>query len=402
MLTNSMSWVGRSTAAMGIGLLIAASAHAQELPSAPLSLAGGRVTLGTDISLSASPQNDAGAYFNYTDYSHSTTRLLRIGVTTDIHLTDRVSFLGEVRSENGDRIRPYAFYLRVRPWKDRAIDIQAGRIPPTFGAFSRRTYADGNLLIGYPLAYQYLTSLRADAVPADADQLLKMRARGWRPSYTIGSRAIGTGMPLVSAFRWGTGAEVRIGSERLMMSAAVTNGTISNPDGSDNSGKQISGRLQWQPRVGLVLGASSAEGPYLADTVRKLLGGPGSSSQRAFGFDAEYSRDHWLVRTEGVWNRWQMPTLSTPLKATGAFVEGSYKVLPGLFVAARLDQLTFNRISATSQTRTWDAPVIRFEAGLGYYIQRNLLAKVTAQQNRRDGGLIRRRNQVAVQLQFWL
>ena len=208
-------------------------------------------------------------------------------MTTDIHLTDRVSFLGEVRSENGDGIRPYAFYVRVRPWKDRAIDIQAGRIPPTFGAFSRRTYAGGNLLIGYPLAYQYLTSLRADAVPADADQLLRMRARGWRPSFSIGSRAISTGMPLVSAFRWNTGAEVRIGSERLMMSAAVTNGTISNPDVDNDGGKQVSGRLQWQPLAGLVLGASSAEGPYLADTVRKLLGGQGSSSQRAFGFDAE-------------------------------------------------------------------------------------------------------------------
>src|SRR6202022_1714603 len=156
MLTDSMSWGGRGTAALGIGLVIAASAHAQELPSAPLSLAGGRVTVGTDMSLSASPQNDESAYFNYTDYAHSTTRLWRVGVTTDGHLTDRVSFLGEVRSENGDGIRPYAFYVRVRPWKDRAIDIQAGRIPPTFGAFSRRTYAGGNLLIGYPLAYQYL------------------------------------------------------------------------------------------------------------------------------------------------------------------------------------------------------------------------------------------------------
>ena len=41
----------------------------------------------------------------------------------------------------------------------------------TFGAFARRTYANDNPLIGYPLAYQYLTSLRPDAVPATADAL---------------------------------------------------------------------------------------------------------------------------------------------------------------------------------------------------------------------------------------
>ena len=77
--------------------------------------------------------------------------------------------------------------MRVRPWRDRPIDIQAGRIPPTFGAFARRDYGAGNPLIGYPLAYQYLTAVRPDALPASTDDVLRMRARGWRPSYPIGS-----------------------------------------------------------------------------------------------------------------------------------------------------------------------------------------------------------------------
>jgi hypothetical protein len=359
--------------------------------------------VGTDVSVSASTENDVSAWFNYTDYEHNTMRLMRIGVTTDIRVTDRVSFLGEVRSENGERIRPYAVYLRVHPWKNRPIDIQAGRIPPSFGAFSRRAYANGNPLIGYPLAYQYLTSMRADAVPATVDELLRMRARGWRPSYSVGSQAQETGMPLITAFRWDTGVQVRAGSGRFITTAAVTNGTISDPHSKDNNGgKQISGRVQWEPVVGLVLGASGARGPYLADSVRNLLPRPSSSGQRAVGFDAEYSRDHWLVRTEGIWNRWQTPTLATPMDAESAFVEGSYKVFPGLFVAARADRLTFNRVTGSTQTRTWDAPITRFEAGVGYYIRRNLLGRVTSQHNSRDGGLIRKRNQFTVQLQFWL
>jgi hypothetical protein len=383
-------------------LAVAAGAQAQELPSGPVTLADGRVTLGTDISLSASTKNDESAWFNYTDYEHSTLRLMRIDVTTDIRVTDRVSFLGEVRSENGQRIRPYALFVRVHPWKDRPIDIQGGRIPPTFGAFSRREYANGNPLIGYPLAYQYLNSMRADAVPASVDEQLRMRARGWRPSYSIGSQAVQTGIPLVTAFHWPTGVQVRVGSDRLMASAAVTRGTVSDPETKDHSGKQISGRVQWEPVTGLVLGGSGARGPYLADSVQTLLGQPHSSTERAVGFDAEYSRDHWLVRTEGVWNRWQVPTLPVPLDAKSAFVEGTYKVFPGMFVAARADRLTFNRITGSTGTRTWEAPVTRFEAGLGYYIQRNLLGKVTSQYNSRDGGLIRKRNQFTVQLEFWL
>ena len=43
-----------------------------------------------------------------------------------------------------------------------------GRVPATFGAFSRNTYGTDNLLIGTPLAYQYLTSLRPDSLPDDA------------------------------------------------------------------------------------------------------------------------------------------------------------------------------------------------------------------------------------------
>jgi hypothetical protein len=291
----------------------------------------------------------------------------------------------------------------VRPWKNRAVDIEAGRIPPTFGAFSRRAYANGNPLIGYPLAYQYLTSLRPDAVPADVDELLRMRARGWRPSYRLGAQSIATGMPLITAFRWDTGVQVHGAARRLSASAAITNGTVSDPRSKDNNGgKQIAARVQWEPTIGLVLGASGARGPYLADSVRNLLPRTDSSTEQAFGFDGEYSRDHWLVRGEGVWNHWDVPTLAVPLNASSAFVEGTYKIRPGLFVAARADTLAFNKVAGTSQMRTWDAPVRRVEAGIGAYIRRNLLARGTYQHNWRDGGLIRNRKQVSVQLQFWL
>src|SRR5688572_12902304 len=111
-------------------------AMAQALPSEPIVLAGGRVTISGDVSASVAPA-DPG-FYNNTDYEHSALRMLRLDVSTMVKVGDHVALLGEVRAENVDALRPYALYVRVRPWKDRRFDIQAGRVPPTFGAFARQ------------------------------------------------------------------------------------------------------------------------------------------------------------------------------------------------------------------------------------------------------------------------
>ncbi len=198
---------------------------------------------------------------------------------------------------------------------------------------------------------------------------------------------------------------MRAGPEQVNVSVALTNGTLSDPHTRDNNGgKQISGRVQWQPTAAFTLGGSAAYGSYLADaalanSTLQLVGG---SSQQALGIDTEYSRDHWVVRSEVIWNRWQVPTLTQTLDSASAFVEGRYKFLPGLFAAARLDRLSFSRLSTPAQNRTWDAPVSRIEAGVGYYLRSNFLAKGAYQHNWRDGGQVRRRDLLAAQLHFWL
>ena len=73
--------------------------------------------------------------------------------------------LGEVRAENRERItRPRCISAGVRE-SEHDFDIQIGRVPPVIGAFARHAYGRDNLVIGFPLAYQYLTSLRPDAQP---------------------------------------------------------------------------------------------------------------------------------------------------------------------------------------------------------------------------------------------
>ena len=181
------------TAALAACLLVPLPALAQSLPAGPVSAFDGRLGVGADV-VATFGAHDDDAYFNFTDYEHNTLRMFRVALSAAWRPVSRIAVVGEIRSEDLDVVRPYAAYVRVRPWINHAFDVQVGRIPPTFGAFGRRGYqGNDNPLIGYPLAYQYLTSLRPDAAPATVADLLVMRGRGWRASFPIGSQEPGTG-----------------------------------------------------------------------------------------------------------------------------------------------------------------------------------------------------------------
>jgi hypothetical protein len=388
-------------------------AAAQTLPSEPIVLANGRVTVSGD--LSAGYGSDDPGFFNYTDYEHSTLRLFRVDLTAAVKAGPHFTLLGEVRSENLQQVRPYALYLRIRPWTTRDFDIQVGRVPPTFGAFARRTYANDNPLIGYPLAYQYLTTLRPDALPTSADELLRKRSVGWLVRYSLGDPAFDHGVPLVSAFRWDTGVQAHTTVGILSATASVTAGTVSNPLFSDdNQGRQWAGRIELRPALGLILGTSLARGPFVSEAAaRAALGGATDAEfmQTAWGGDAEYSRDHYLLRFETIVSRWQIPVvpapapqlaLQSPLGALSTSAEGRYKLKPDLYIAARYDHLGFSDETSATATLPWDAPVTRIEVAAGYSIQRNLLLKVAVQHNQRDGGVLQQvAHMFAAQLVFW-
>jgi hypothetical protein len=379
---------------------------AQSLPTGPVSAFDGRVSVGAEITATVGESDDT-AFFNYTDYEHNALRMFRVALSAAWRPVERLALVGEVRSEDLDSVRPYAAYVRVRPWPSVPFDVQAGRIPPAFGSYGRRTYTLDNPLIGYPLAHQYLTSLRPDAIPAQVDDLLEMRGRGWRVSYPVGATGEGPGIPILSAFRWDTGVQARWRGKRFETTAALTTGTLSDPRvGDNNGGKQVSGRFAVLPAAGLIIGASAARGAWLGSDVTSLLvGGAEGYSQSAFGADFEYSRDYWVVRSEIIWSRWNMPFAATgreeDLDALAAWIEGRYRITPRIFLAARADRLGFSTITQDGQAISWDAPVTRYEANVGYYFQRNLLGRLAVQHNDRDGGRVLSRTYVSGQLAYW-
>jgi hypothetical protein len=392
-------------ASAAVSLLVLGASHA--LAGDPLSFWGGRLRLGGEVSGTIAPEDEG--YFNYNDYETSTLRLFRVDVVAEARLLPSVSLLFDGRMDNLAQPRVYALYLRVRPWQGRDLDLQAGMVPPVFGSFPRRRYALDNPLPSLPLAFQYLTTVREDALPANAEELVAQRGRGWQVSYPIGNTTAGTGRPLVNAERWDVGVQARLGVRPFSLAVGVTQGTLSHPEVSDqNSGKQVSARFAWTPGPGLVAGVSAASGDFVADTARTALpdGGFGTYPQQALGLDLECSAGHLILRGEAVFSRWRLPAVDAtliedPLDALGLFAEARYKLRPGLYAASRVERLTMAEIASGFGPRGWDAPVTRVELGAGWSPARHVLLKASWQHNWRDGGRVRENDLVAAQVLLW-
>jgi hypothetical protein len=396
-----------AVAAVVASISLGGIAHAQYWPDRPVTFAGGRVLLAGDAS--GTFGSDDPGWFTYTDYETESLRRVRAGVTIEARPSRRLSFLAEIRAETGAGVVPYAWYMRVSPLENDVLDIQAGRIPPVFGTYARRSYPQDNPLIGDPLGYQYLTSARPDAVPANANQLLAMRGHGWLVRYPVGSAAAEPGVPVVAAGRWDTGVEVRVGTPRLEGAVAYTVGTLSYPlVRDDNHGRQLAGRVVWRPVPAFAIGASAAQGAFISHDV--LTAGADIPDerydQRAVGIDGEASWGRWLLRGEIVTNSWRLPPLdqpriTDPLGAVTGYLEAKIRMGPRLYVAARGDQLRFSTIQGTAGAATWDANVARVEVGVGYRLRRGLLVKASMMNNWRDGGRIRQSRLAAAQALFW-
>jgi hypothetical protein len=402
-----ISPLGAAALAAGLWMSSADAAVAQHWPTEPVAIAGGRVLIGGDAS--ATYGSEDPGWFTYTDYETSAIRRVRAGVTVEARATDRLAFLTEVRAQTGAGVFPYAWYVRFSPFASRRLDIQAGRIPPVFGSFARRAYPQDNPLIGDPLLYQYLTTVRPDAVPATADDLLRMRGRGWKVRYPVGEPYAESGVPIIAAGRWDTGVQARLGARTLEFAAAYTVGSLSHPlVKNDNRGGQIAGRLAWRPVPAFSIGLSAARGDFISDAVLDAPAGvpSGTYDQRAIGIDAETSWGRWLLRGEYIANAWRLPAIGTPqitdpLESRAWYVEAKVRLHPRFYVAARGDRSSFSTIRGSASVTTWDADVSRIEAGVGYTIHRGLIAKASVMDNWRDGGNIRRSRLGAVQLLFW-
>ncbi len=379
-------------------------------------LVDGRLLVGGDVS--ATLGSDDTGFFNHTDYDISLLRLAVVQIDAEWRLGGRASLVGELRSENDHGVRGALWFLRVRPVARLPLALEVGRVPHVFGQATNRRYGHDNPVIGLPLAYQYLTSLRTDAVPATADDLLRVRGRGWLLTYPsgVGVRSPSAGLPLFAVSRNDTGVKASWNpGGNVEVQAALTMGSLSRPlVTDDNEARQVSARVVTRPSPGLVVGVSAARGAYLSDVARDAVAvvrqeAPREWYQEVVGADLEWSRGHWVTRIEALASRWDTPQLGAPrltprVETRSAMAEARYRIHARAWIAGRAEHLWFSRITGTlfgGAPTPWDAPVTRLEGGGGVFLTRQLVFKATYQHDWRDAGRTRSPHLAAVQLACW-
>ena len=385
------------------------SVAAQDGPAEPRA-SSPWLRIGGEASAQWAPE-DYG-FFNDTSYEHNALRLLRLGLSAAVRPDAPVSLLAEVRSENADEPRFYALLVRFRPTRRWPIDLQAGLVPPVFGAYPGQRYARSGPFLATPIAYQYLTTLRADSAPGNATDLLRVRGSGWLLRHPLGSSTLAAGLPLIDAQQNDAGLEARYRGDAVEAAIAWTHGSLCRPRAGlrdDNDGAQISSRVAWRPHPGLVIGASQARGEWLERNVQRLLRpyGTGPGRQTVWGADAEASAGYWLARAEVVWSGWSgLPVgpgeAERVVRARALTLETRFRIRAGVTAGLRGEHLGFDRVQATEGALTsWDAPVTRLEGGVSYSPVRHLLVKAGYQRNWRDAGRVRRSGLLGVQVLAW-
>ncbi|MFC1608056.1 hypothetical protein ACFL47_08805 [Candidatus Latescibacterota bacterium] len=305
---------------------------------------------------------------------------LRATVFMESWIDDDVGFFLEFLWDSGDpptggstKPRVNGAYAVISPFETDALNFKFGLIPSVFGTWAPRTYADKNPLIGVPLMQHYFVSHSGNHLFATTDEM--------RDSLDDESDDF---MSVAYDACWPYGVEAFGFFSKYEYALAVTKDTMSNPMSFGNDGAQVMGRFGVRPLIGMRLGISAEYGSYLREGSTGLPDGTSleSVAQKAVGFDIHYSRAHTNIFSEVVLNWWENPNLNKDMGCTVWYVEAKQKLMPGFYAAIRFDQMLFNEFTDSGgKSFNWDNDVTRIEAGLGYHLSRNTLAKVVWQHN---------------------
>ncbi len=301
-------------------------------------------------------------------------------------VSDHLDIFTEALWNEDVGVVPFGAYATFHPSPVKDVNVEAGLIPWPIGDWAPRSTSDKNPLIGFPLMYQYHTSLRQDIIPPTADDLLSQAGEG-EEGVNYGAGNDYSGMPIVYDQWWDFGA-VLLGSARpFEYSIGFVNGSPGFPSpGEDHTpGKSLLGRVGLAPMPGLRFGVSGSYGPYLnEESVKSSLptGTDAGDFNQILGMaDFEYSIGHADFHAEGFMNTWETPTVGD-LKVHGGYAELKYALPAGFFVAGRYNIMRFSDVKdSTGASLSWDSDVDRLEVGGGYRLSKGVTAKAVYQLN---------------------
>jgi len=305
----------------------------------------------------------------------------RLTLFLDGQLGPKIYLFAQARLDRGfdpadasAQVRLDEYALRVTPWDDGRLNIQAGKFATVVGKWTSRHDSWDNPFITAPLPYENLTSIW-DMVAADSpttllewydsEKYLRLPIV-WGPSYTTGLAVSG-----------------RLGE--FDYAAEVKNAPLSSRPQAwdlgevDFSHPTFSGRLGWKPNPAWDVGFSASTGSYLLPEASGMLPsgkGLGDYRQVTLAQDISYAWHHWQIWAEVFENRFEIPLVGNA-DAAAYFIEAKYKFTPQFFGAVRWNQEVFNCFPYEDGSRIpWSYNSWRVDAALTYRFTTHIQAKL--------------------------
>ena len=280
----------------------------------------------------------------------------------------------------GARLEQY--WIRFTVPESTLFNLELGKFAAPVGNFIPRSSARKNPLATWPLMYdQPTTFMKKVDTPAavlnrrDVPDRKDWRVPIYREIYGVGGMVFGTWQDLTVSF-----AVMNIAPGDWVFQWPLHAGDFHDPNYYLHLGYAVS--ASW------TVGASVSRGPYDRDDAGGLPAGKDSGDfpQTLAGVDVKYAIGDVEVYAEAFWTRFKAPRIDD-LDLWSWYVEGKYKILPGLFGAVRIAQMAFGEIDdAAGVSHQWDRNLVRVEFGGGYFFTPNLFTKAMMQLNYTMGG----------------
>jgi len=270
-------------------------------------------------------------------------------------------------SEADGDVRFDTLFLRYRPTGDNTLNFQLGKSPTVVGNWVPE-FADNPFLLA-PLPYASITGAGTQEVFQLSGQEIENRANA--PGATIHTEKTDW-----SALIWGpaysNGGSIFGSSNGFDYAFEIKNTSIgSAPDEwdfgeGDFSDPLLAGRIGYRPNAAWAYGLSLSHGPYLdADAILAPGIDRGDLDQTLAVADVRWSRRNLIISGEAFFAEYDR--VEENLQVFSYYIQGRYKLGPGMWLAGRFGQTLSNEVAVPSGgVAPWSPDLLRGELAFGW------------------------------------
>lgn len=308
--------------------------------------------------------------------------LPRLTVFLDAQFGAHTYFFTQARADRGfdagdegPRRRFDEYALRLTPWRDGRVSIQAGKFATIVGNWVNRHGSWENPFVNAPLPYENLTGLWDTEPVRSVNQLLQWShvRSGLAPALLANEKRLR--VPVLWGPAYATGLAVSGALGKYRYSTELKNAPVSSRPASWTKAKKwwtypaVAARLGYLPNAMWNLGLSATTGTYLRPSAGPTLAagfGRGDYRQEVLGADVAFAWHHWQVWAEAFRSRYTIPRVGDADLLAG-YLEAKYKFTPRFFGAVRWNRQVHGTLADGPRGPVhWGRDLWRIDVAPGY------------------------------------